>query len=123
VNSYDNVMRVYDRSRSMTDLQMVHAIKGYKNKNWPIKSSFFKSNASWISSIRGNSAEELFTKDTVDGRDSIGNERDKLSEAYALLATGSADPFLYVYAIGVTEVVNVNVGHCRSCTASGRTYR
>lgn len=40
VNSYDNVVRIYDRQTPNTP-KVVQALKGYKNKNWPIKSSFF----------------------------------------------------------------------------------
>ena len=44
VNSYDNVMRVYDRGTgfSLNSFELMHALKGYKNKNWPIRSSFYK---------------------------------------------------------------------------------
>lgn len=62
VNSYDNgkssqqkanimkkvlndgiVLRVYDRGMDppKSDTRLVHALKGFKNKNWPIKSSFY----------------------------------------------------------------------------------
>jgi hypothetical protein len=37
------VMRVYDRGFSppKTAPRLLHALKGYKNKNWPIKSAFY----------------------------------------------------------------------------------
>jgi COMPASS component SWD3 len=54
--------------------------------------------------MRGASTEDLFAKEPVDVRDSVSTDKDKLSDAYALLATGSADPYLYVYSMGVTEV-------------------
>ncbi|RUP45012.1 hypothetical protein BC936DRAFT_148731 [Jimgerdemannia flammicorona] len=43
VNSYDNVMRVYDRGLNppISPSRLLHALKGFKNKNWPIKSSFY----------------------------------------------------------------------------------
>ncbi|KJE95289.1 hypothetical protein, variant [Capsaspora owczarzaki ATCC 30864] len=43
VNSYDNVLRVYNRGSMppKTPLSLQHAVKGHANKNWPIKSSFF----------------------------------------------------------------------------------
>ncbi|ORY51198.1 WD40 repeat-like protein, partial [Neocallimastix californiae] len=42
VNSYDNIIRVYDRGFSPPSKQCknVLSLKGYKNRNWPIKSSF-----------------------------------------------------------------------------------
>lgn len=44
VNSYDNVMRVYERTiipQTNLNYKLIHALKGYKNRNWPIRSSFF----------------------------------------------------------------------------------
>lgn len=62
VNSYDNcklcnradlsdyvsytvhlVLRVYDRGMDppKSDNRLVHTLKGFKNKNWPIRSSFY----------------------------------------------------------------------------------
>lgn len=37
------VLRVYDRGMDppKSDLRLVHSLKGFKNKNWPIKSSFY----------------------------------------------------------------------------------
>lgn len=37
-------MRVYDRGiiQPYSTFTLTHALKGYKNKNWPIKSSFYK---------------------------------------------------------------------------------
>jgi hypothetical protein len=39
------VIRVYDRgatSQSVASMRLIHALKGYKNKNWPIRSSFYQ---------------------------------------------------------------------------------
>ena len=43
VNSYDNIIRIYDRAHSnpMASYNLLYTLKGYINKNWPIKSSFF----------------------------------------------------------------------------------
>ncbi|ORY42729.1 WD40 repeat-like protein [Rhizoclosmatium globosum] len=65
VNSYDNVMRVYDRGFAPPEHvpRMVHALKGYKNKNWPIKSSFHRLKEAAVSSTkRTNSTDDLFIK-------------------------------------------------------------
>lgn len=37
------VLRVYDRGMDppKSELRLVHSLKGFKNKNWPIKSSFY----------------------------------------------------------------------------------
>uniref|UniRef100_K3X6P5 Anaphase-promoting complex subunit 4 WD40 domain-containing protein n=1 Tax=Globisporangium ultimum (strain ATCC 200006 / CBS 805.95 / DAOM BR144) TaxID=431595 RepID=K3X6P5_GLOUD len=49
VNSYDNMLRVYDRrsklissSHGQEQMQLAFFVTGHKNKNWPIKSSFFR---------------------------------------------------------------------------------
>jgi len=43
VNSYSNVLRVYDRGASGTlkTMALIGSFSGHKNQNWPIKSSFF----------------------------------------------------------------------------------
>lgn len=44
VNSYDNVLRVYERFQAGAlpgRLELMHALKGHHNKNWPIRSSWF----------------------------------------------------------------------------------
>ncbi|KAH8548820.1 WD40-repeat-containing domain protein [Umbelopsis sp. PMI_123] len=82
INSYDNVLRVCDRGLDppKSDMRLVHTLKGFKNKNWPIKSSFYTGkeyNAS-IPNRQNNAVEEKSV----------------------LLATGSADPYAYLYNIG-----------------------
>ncbi|ORZ36991.1 WD40-repeat-containing domain protein [Catenaria anguillulae PL171] len=82
VNSYDNVIRVYDRGfappRSQT--RLMHSLKGHKNKNWPIKSAFYNQNDFVMSTFHEPSPRTAM-----------------------LLATGSADPFAYLYAVGTSE--------------------
>lgn len=48
-NGYDNILRVYDRrsklissSHGQEQMQLSFFVTGHKNKNWPIKSSFFR---------------------------------------------------------------------------------
>jgi COMPASS component SWD3 len=44
VNSYDNVLRVYERAAAgarSSRLELVHALKGHQNKNWPIRCSWY----------------------------------------------------------------------------------
>lgn len=115
VNSYDNVLRIYDRGigSTLVNYNTIHALKGYKNKNWPIKSSFFKLRDHMSGGIRGLSSDDLFSKPELmtESRDSSmysknlpSSERDKPNDVYSLIATGSADPYLYVYSLGATEV-------------------
>lgn len=97
VNSYDNVMRVYDRGTTLpiASYNLIHALKGYKNKNWPIRSCFFKFKEG-SPSVFGKAAS---TEDLENV-----SSAEKSMEASSLLATGSADPFIYVYSIGQQEV-------------------
>ncbi|KAJ3297003.1 DNA-directed DNA polymerase gamma mip1 [Borealophlyctis nickersoniae] len=106
VNSYDNVMRVYDRGFSppQTTCRLVHALKGYKNKNWPIKSSFYHAKDG-TSMKRTTSHDQMYAKDELQADDADKNtfEKDKSLESSILLATGSADPFVYLYSVGGPE--------------------
>ncbi|KAL1918341.1 uncharacterized protein VTP21DRAFT_3001 [Calcarisporiella thermophila] len=100
VNSYDNVIRVYDRGLEppKTPLRVVQALKGYKNKNWPIKSSFYygkEYEATRWSTTRDEDGELSISGDV--------NANDRPLEASMLLATGSADPYAYIYNVGVSE--------------------
>ncbi|KAI8612874.1 WD40-repeat-containing domain protein [Chytriomyces sp. MP71] len=110
VNSYDNVMRVYDRGLLPPDTvpRMVHALKGYKNKNWPIKSSFHRLKEGGSSVKRTTSNDELYGKGD-------GEADSSYSDAVMLLATGSADPYVYLYSLnsnqGSNELVQRLEGH------------
>ncbi|RKP10857.1 WD40-repeat-containing domain protein [Thamnocephalis sphaerospora] len=44
VNSYDNVIRVYQRNQDAESmsLRLLQSLKGCKNKNWPIRSALFE---------------------------------------------------------------------------------
>ncbi|KAJ1639084.1 WD40-repeat-containing domain protein [Pavlovales sp. CCMP2436] len=44
VNSYDNVLRMYERAHppgAGRPMELLHALKGHHNKNWPIRSSWY----------------------------------------------------------------------------------
>ncbi|KAJ3022998.1 hypothetical protein HKX48_004621 [Thoreauomyces humboldtii] len=107
VNSYDNVMRVYDRGFSppSSEQRLVHALKGYKNKNWPIKSSFYRFKDGKSGLKRGGSQEDMYGKSDMPlaQGDGINAEKERFSDSAQLLATGSADPFVYVYSVGGPE--------------------
>jgi COMPASS component SWD3 len=96
-NSYDNVIRVYDRGLDppKTQLRFVHALKGFRNKNWPIKSSFFEGRDYSATPLR-----RITTVDEVALDDPINEKEKKPIDASMLLATGSADPYAYLYNIG-----------------------
>ncbi|KAI8916187.1 WD40-repeat-containing domain protein [Gorgonomyces haynaldii] len=85
VNSYDNVIRVYDSiynaQTSASNYKLTHALKGYKNKNWPIRSSFYY-NPESAQFGRPSLTDELY-------------KQEKELEITSMLATGSADPYVY----------------------------
>ena len=133
VNSYDNVLRVYDRrsklisSRSSRrgpgggsdsrddQLQLVCSVSGHKNKNWPIKSSFFRGDGYKYKlalpprgrlggSLGGGSSTSLRRKLTDgDGEDfeDPSGEHGSMDSAHEtlLLATGSADRHIYLHEV------------------------
>ncbi|GAN05555.1 WD repeat domain 5B [Mucor ambiguus] len=105
LNSYDNLLRVYDRGMDppKSELRLVHSLKGFKNKNWPIKSSFY-CGSGYNSSIL---TKPSTTNDVYGDVDLTPNPGDYLfdtqepkEEKSVLLATGSADPYAYLYNVG-----------------------
>ena len=72
VNSYDNVLRVYGNIMQK-EYRLLHSLTGQKNKNWPIKSSFFsvndrttKTNIGYqVLNMRYQSAEDLYAKPEI----------------------------------------------------------
>eukprot|EP00297_Palpitomonas_bilix_P003221 CAMPEP_0113892392 /NCGR_PEP_ID=MMETSP0780_2-20120614/15388_1 /TAXON_ID=652834 /ORGANISM="Palpitomonas bilix" /LENGTH=558 /DNA_ID=CAMNT_0000882319 /DNA_START=379 /DNA_END=2055 /DNA_ORIENTATION=+ /assembly_acc=CAM_ASM_000599 len=101
VNSYDNVLRVYDRrgvvlgeEGNVTPLQ---TLRGHLNKNWPIKSSFF-CGEEFITPEEPNAKQErddahMNTVEADMGDEGLRN-RNKL-----LLCTGSSDNYAYMYDV------------------------
>ncbi|KAI8339023.1 WD40-repeat-containing domain protein [Chlamydoabsidia padenii] len=111
VNSYDNLLRVYDRGMDppKSKLRQVHALKGFINRNWPIKSSFY-CGSEFHSSIR---SRPTTTNNDHNDHDYSSIPNDYLSELAepkeeksVLLATGSADPYVYLYNVG--EVIYIH---------------
>ncbi|KAG9294612.1 hypothetical protein G9A89_008091 [Geosiphon pyriformis] len=100
VNSYDNVIRVYDRGFQppKTPLRLQHALKGYKNKGWPIKNEI-------STGRRSTHHKEIYEngESRADVDDTAILEKDKPLEENLLLATGSADPYAYLYNVGGPE--------------------
>jgi len=96
VNSYDNVLRIYDSNKQTSwltknsqleqhpinsGLELSAAVKGHRNKNWPIKSSFYSGTL----------------VDSFDGTRTSGTK----SSSSLLLATGSASHSCYVFSLNV----------------------
>ncbi|RLN14375.1 hypothetical protein BBJ28_00022719 [Nothophytophthora sp. Chile5] len=129
VNSYDNVLRVYDRRAKLISsrggsgrggdndqLQLAFSVSGHKNKNWPIKSSFFRGDGYKYKlalpprgrlagglgggSTGSGSRRKLTDGDGEDFTDPSG-ERGALDAAREtlLLATGSADRHIYLHDV------------------------
>ncbi|KAI9487453.1 MAG: WD40-repeat-containing domain protein [Benjaminiella poitrasii] len=119
LNSYDNLLRVYDRGMDppKSDLRLVHTLKGFKNKNWPIKSSFY-CGSGYNSSIL---SKPPITNDIYADSDLISNNpgdylfdtQEPKEEKSVLLATGSADPYAYLYNVGEdsAELMQCLEGH------------
>ncbi|EFA74906.1 hypothetical protein PPL_11940 [Heterostelium album PN500] len=106
VNSYDNVLRVYDRSKvsivshpySLAPMKLLHSLTSHKNKNWPIKSSIFVGKDFNDGGNIKRSGEQ--TKSEEDDDDE--NKCDDINQS-VLLATGSADYNAYLFDIGFTK--------------------
>jgi len=105
VNSYDNIIRVYDRGFSPPSKQCknVLSLKGYKNRNWPIRSSFncYLNEKSDILGIPSPSDENILTNRTKIN-DNANYKDDKLNMT-ALLATGSSDSYAYIYSLKLNQ--------------------
>jgi COMPASS component SWD3 len=134
VNSYDNILRVYDRraklissrstrrgpggggdTRDNDQLQLVCSVSGHKNKNWPIKSSFFRGDGykyklalpprgrlgGGLGGSSGSGSRRKLTEG--DGEDFVdpSGERGSMdsSRETLLLATGSADRHIYLHEV------------------------
>ncbi|CEP19939.1 hypothetical protein [Parasitella parasitica] len=105
LNSYDNLLRVYDRGMDppKSELRLVHSLKGFKNKNWPIKSSFY-CGSGYNSSIlsKPSVANDVYGDSdlTPNPGDFLFDSQEPKEEKSVLLATGSADPYAYLYNVG-----------------------
>lgn len=138
VNSYDNVLRVYDRrsklisSRSTRrgpggssdsgdndQLQLVCSVTGHKNKNWPIKSSFFRGDGykyklalpprgrlgGGLGGGSGSGSRRKLTDGDGEDFADPSSERGSMdsSRETLLLATGSADRHIYLHEVTPTK--------------------
>ncbi|ORX48481.1 WD40 repeat-like protein [Hesseltinella vesiculosa] len=109
VNSYDNLLRVYDRGMDppKSALRHVHSLKGFCNRNWPIKSSFY-CGSEYNSSIVSRPTATTTVNEDTDAATAPGDYLLELAEPReeksVLLATGSADAYAYLYNVGEVKM-------------------
>ncbi|KAF9133662.1 hypothetical protein BGW39_009279 [Mortierella sp. 14UC] len=103
VNSYDNVIRVYDRGFEppTTMPRLVYSLKGYRNKHWPIKSAFFHGK-DYIAGAAGRRAGKVRGGD-ADELPSTISDKDIPLESSLILASGSMDPYVYLFDVGAGD--------------------
>ncbi|KAF9974600.1 hypothetical protein BGZ65_008648, partial [Modicella reniformis] len=98
-----NIIRVYDRGFEppTTIPRLIHSLKGYRNKHWPIKSAFFHGKEYTAGTatrrsgkIRGADGDEP---------QSILSDKDVPLELSLILASGSMDPYVYLYDVGAGD--------------------
>ena len=95
VNSYDNVLRVYDRTDDEPPkLKQVQALTGQTAKNWPVRCAFFRDTVA--SSVAD--ADEL--EGPSGGRSSGGGTALGSRRGALLLASGSADSVVRLFDVG-----------------------
>jgi len=91
VNSYSNVLRVYDRGAgSLKTMALIGTFSSHKNQNWPIKSSFFV----------GKGYQNTLTQEESNSKDEDDDDISIDINASFLIATGSADNNAYIYDVG-----------------------
>ncbi|KAF8931424.1 hypothetical protein BGZ47_011848 [Haplosporangium gracile] len=103
VNSYDNVIRVYDRGFEppTTIPRLVYSLKGYRNKHWPIKSAFFHGK-DYIAGAAGRRTGKVRGGDG-DEAPPIISDKDIPLESSLILASGSMDPYVYLFDVGAGD--------------------
>ncbi|TMW63861.1 hypothetical protein Poli38472_002802 [Pythium oligandrum] len=107
-NSYDNILRVYDRRSKLIgsslghdQMQLSFFVTGHKNKNWPIKSSFFRGEGykyKLLLPANRHTQRKLTDGDNEDFQDS---DRADTPQETLLLATGSADNKIYLHDVSL----------------------
>ncbi|KAF9903569.1 hypothetical protein BX616_001591 [Lobosporangium transversale] len=116
VNSYDNVIRVYDRGFEppTTIPRLIHSLKGYRNKHWPIKSAFFHGQE-YIAGAATRRPGKVRGADGDEEPQSILSDKDMPLESSLLLASGSMDPYVYLFDVsagdGQYELLQKLPGH------------
>lgn len=111
-NSYDNILRVYDRrsqlissSHGQEQMQLSFFVTGHKTKNWPIKSAFFRGDGyKYKLNLPAPRAapRKLTDGDNEDFVDSDRADTTGAPQETLLLATGSADNKIYLHDVSLT---------------------
>ncbi|TYZ61831.1 hypothetical protein PybrP1_007588 [[Pythium] brassicae (nom. inval.)] len=107
-NSYDNLLRVYDRrsklissSHGQEQMQLSFSVTGHKNKNWPIKSAFFRGEGDKYKLMLPSNRHAQRKLTDGDGEDFQDTDRPDTTQETLLLATGSADNKIYLHDVSL----------------------
>ncbi|KAJ1807005.1 hypothetical protein LPJ75_004913, partial [Coemansia sp. RSA 2598] len=94
VNSYDNVVRVYDRvdDPSVPTPRVIHELRGIRSRNWPIKNAFFDPHVAQ-EKLMGLYDDDYYELDTRSQSEARG------LRSTLFLITGSAEPYAYLYRL------------------------
>ncbi|KAJ2091988.1 hypothetical protein IW138_001354 [Coemansia sp. RSA 986] len=93
-NSYDNVLRVYDRvdDPSVPTPRAIHELRGIRSRNWPIKNAFFDPLVAQ-EQLLGLYNDDYYELDTRLQSEARG------LQSMLFLITGSAEPYAYLYKL------------------------
>lgn len=94
-NSYDNVLRVYDRvdDPSVPEPRVIHELHGIRSRNWPIKNAFLDPRVAQ-DKLLSLYEDDYFELDTRSQNEARG------LKSMLFLITASAEPFAYLYKLG-----------------------
>ncbi|KAJ1799315.1 hypothetical protein LPJ59_001922 [Coemansia sp. RSA 2399] len=112
-NSYDNVLRVYDRvdDPSVPTPRAIHELRGIRSRNWPIKNAFFDPLVAQ-EQLLGLYNDDYYELDTRLQSEARG------LQSMLFLITGSAEPFAYLYKLDTHSKlarIDDKVSACYSC--------
>ncbi|KAJ2659924.1 hypothetical protein IWW48_003219 [Coemansia sp. RSA 1200] len=93
-NSYDNVLRVYDRvdDPSVPTPRAIHELRGIRSRNWPIKNAFLDPLVAQ-EQLLGLYDDDYYELDTRLQSEARG------LQSMLFLVTGSAEPYAYLYRL------------------------
>jgi COMPASS component SWD3 len=133
INCYDNVLRIYKRTIGLgrgdeptsnekarlaaasdsrepvsTRMRLLHTLEGHRNKNWPIKSSFYHGPDYEIGSlwkVQGKKEDSSNSDEEGDDEKESSKNVAKTLDESLLLATGSAEQpgAVYLFDVGGPE--------------------
>jgi COMPASS component SWD3 len=109
-NSYDNILRVYDRRSKLISsavghdqdqMQLAFSVTGHKNKHWPIKSAFFRGDGAKYKLPAVATARHQRKLTDGDGDVDFQESEHAAAHETLLLATGSADNKIYLHDVSL----------------------